>query len=570
MTPPHRRMRGARDWSSAHDRARTRAAERLDGPLEPREAAWLDGHLAECAECRAIADAYAANRLELRGLRDFKPLPPRDLWARTAASIEREAGHRIQREAAGRAAMPPRRFSVGSLAPYALLTGALVVAVVVGSTISSRPPNGTATAAPPSVAVAPGSSQPVAPVSTPLAVDAGDVAVIAPGPDGGFEMTNIDVTQVCPATGDDCSAENTSENRDIAIGSKPRAVIISPDDDQAIVVPNDGSGSLYVVDVGGATPTPTTAPTVDPASPSPTASDTTPSASLGSAAPPSDSPPPSDPPSVTVTATPDGRVAIISGVELVDQAAAYSPDGRWFAFAAVPTDGSAGPDVFAWQVGSAEAQPLTTDHASVFGSWFGDQIVGSTVGGENGEPTAFVLDPETGQVSTIAGLRAWRPVVDPTGTRAVFWDGTMRAGSNGAWLPDEGRLVLADVDLEAAGGPAASSADGETILEGPIADWDARWDETGTRLAVWVANPDDPTVGRLSLFVVDPESGRIDLEATPLADEPALAGFSIGGDRLAWVRPDEAGDEARVRILAWNGGEFGQVESSPGGVVVVR
>ena len=63
----------------------------MDAALEPAEAAWLDEHLAGCAECRAVADAYAADQLALRGLRETTPEPPRDLWARTAAGIEQEA-----------------------------------------------------------------------------------------------------------------------------------------------------------------------------------------------------------------------------------------------------------------------------------------------------------------------------------------------------------------------------------------------------------------------------------------------------------------------------------------------
>ena len=72
--------RGGRtdDWASEHARARARSAEQLDGPLEADEAAWLDGHLASCPECAAVAADYAAQRLELRALREPTPVPPRD------------------------------------------------------------------------------------------------------------------------------------------------------------------------------------------------------------------------------------------------------------------------------------------------------------------------------------------------------------------------------------------------------------------------------------------------------------------------------------------------------------
>ena len=53
--------RGGRsdDWSTQHARARARAAERLDEPLDPAEEAWLDEHLADCLACSAAAADYA-------------------------------------------------------------------------------------------------------------------------------------------------------------------------------------------------------------------------------------------------------------------------------------------------------------------------------------------------------------------------------------------------------------------------------------------------------------------------------------------------------------------------------
>src|SRR5207245_8007746 len=111
-------------WSSAQPRARSRAAERLDGPIDATEAAFLDEHLESCAECRTTAADYAAQRLELRALGDRQPVPPRDLWARTAAAIERESSFRDR--AAG------RRHRRSPLAPYGLLTAAVAVAVIVG------------------------------------------------------------------------------------------------------------------------------------------------------------------------------------------------------------------------------------------------------------------------------------------------------------------------------------------------------------------------------------------------------------------------------------------------------
>ena len=49
MSRLRRRTRRADDWASPHERARTRAAQRLDFPLAASENAWLEDHLAGCA-----------------------------------------------------------------------------------------------------------------------------------------------------------------------------------------------------------------------------------------------------------------------------------------------------------------------------------------------------------------------------------------------------------------------------------------------------------------------------------------------------------------------------------------
>jgi hypothetical protein len=274
-------------------------------------------------------------------------------------------------------------------------------------------------------------------------------------------------------------------------------------------------------------------------------------------------------------------------VEVVDTTAAYAPDGSAFAFTARPSDGSHGPDIYLWRVGDAEATAITSDHRSVFGSWTGDTIVGSTVvtseDGTTSEPAAFVISPDgdTNVRLPQTGL-AWRPAVGPGSRSAVYWSGALEPTDNDlGWQTMAGRLVLGrwSIDGDTSGGSAPTPLTGNqtieraetTIAEGPLADWDARWDETGTRLAVWIANADDPTIGTLSLYVVDPFDGRIDLSNPPLSRVPALAGFSIADGRLAWAAPASGTDTAsRVLILAWTNEGFGQVESAPGDVLLVR
>ena len=90
---------------------------------------WLDDHLAGCSACRAIAAAYETDRLALRALRDRQPEPPRDLWARTSAALERESAGRGR---ATRDAGAGRRWPA-----LGVLSGVAVVAVVVGANLLS-------------------------------------------------------------------------------------------------------------------------------------------------------------------------------------------------------------------------------------------------------------------------------------------------------------------------------------------------------------------------------------------------------------------------------------------------
>jgi hypothetical protein len=112
----------------------------------------------------------------------------------------------------------------------------------------------------------------------------------------------------------------------------------------------------------------------------------------------------------------------------------------------------------------------------------------------------------------------------------------------------------------------------EELIEGPAADIDVRWDETGAWVAVWVADSMASDIGRLSLFRVDPETGRLDTLKGAPTEEPALAGYSIGQGRVAWVGPSgENGEGSHIHVAAWVGRDVGTAESAPGqGIIVVR
>ena len=619
--------RGGRtdDWKTPHLRARARAAERLEGPLDPAEEAWLDEHLAECTACAATAADYATQRLELRALRDRQPLPPRDLWARTAAAIEREAGPHGRRT---------RRPIQSLLAPYALLAGAVIVAVAVGSLRLSQSNVPTASA-PGTASIVSGSGQPTDAAATPILVGPGSVAYLTQA-NGELQLNHLEFSRVCGPATNGCEASGPSDTQTIGPVASPDTVFgaATGAGDRPLVVVSNGNGSggkVFAIAVATQEPAPTPTPTAStsttvsppPSAPSPTPTPTSPPATAS--APPTESIPPTATPSEAPSSAPSepasappsapsaSVVEIARDLKVLDTTAAYAPDGSAFAFTARPDDGSHGPDIYLWHVGDAKAAPITTDHRSVFGSWSGASIVGSTVtAGPNGRlerPLAFVIGPGATEptLQPQTGL-AWRPVVDPHGRAAVYWSGRLEPTDDGlGWTTRSGKLVVGRWDdvtpsaqPSASSSPAApapttvtiindatSSPDASataaddadqpqnrsetTIANGPLTDWDARWDITGTRLAVWIADQNNPTVGQLSLYVVDPFNGKIDLSKPPLENKPAMAGFALADGHLAWAAPPKDGSsESSVLVLAWTGDEFGQVESAPGDILLVR
>jgi hypothetical protein len=685
-------------WASPHERARTRAAERLDGPLAASEALWLDAHLADCEACQAIADAYDADRLLLRQLRDDRPDPPRDLWARTAAGNERDDAARPRSRSA------PRSRRRTSLPALSALSGLAVVGVVVVATAISSGLLGPAkreVTASPSVALASlGIPQP-----TNIAVGAGRVHWLGAVDDGAFAYNVADIDVVCPIDRQpDCPQLADGHARRVTLTATPKYVFQSPIDEQAVVMGTDASGADAVIVVTLPTPDPTPDATAatSPEISSESLATTPPSTDSIATSTPEATPTPSPTPlvvfpsdlasfspsdlgsaSLDVTspsadvespAPSDGTaIAIITDVTVVGRSAAYSPDGMWFAFSARPADGSAGPDIYVWHVGDVAARPITTDHASTFASWVGGNVLGSRVvvadsglpvaslpveslpikspGTENPPeatieipppidgprsvvpaaslqpsgsiepgpseepapevvPQAFLVDPWTS--TEIAQIDAdWQPVVDPTLLAVVAWQGTVVVGSDGiTTAPATGNLVLHPfrgplenedpitvppaspsldtsqvvtpgitavvspvLDVSASAAPEVlRDFPDQIVAAGPIADFDARWDETGTWLAIWIADPIDPDLGRLSLLHFDPMTGQIDRPIGAPQDVTALPGFSIGYGRLAWASPPgQGGEGSRIQIAAWTDNVVGAIESIPvEGAIVVQ
>jgi len=188
----------------------------------------------------------------------------------------------------------------------------------------------------------------------------------------------------------------------------------------------------------------------------------------------------------------------------------------------------------------------------------------------------FVVDPVTFAETALAGP-AWRPVVDPTGRFVAYWAGSLRYDPTSlTWLPDQGALVLASWPALRGTDPTATLSPVPLFGDGTVqpTEWDIRWDESGQHIAIWVADTANPDLGRLTLLTID-AGGRIDPAGISLHDAPALAGFSIGTDRLAWATPPgQDGEGSRLQVLAWSGDNAGNIDSQPvpGGdsVVVVR
>ena len=560
-------------FADPHERARMRLAERLDGPLGLAESTWLDEHLTGCAVCAALANAYDDDHFALRALRDDPPEPPRDLWARTAAAIETSGDRRTPAGSARRSL------------PLGALSGLAVVAVMIGvGLVSANLPLGpaggaTGEASPVVLGGGPASAQPSAPdlaAATPIAVDPGDVGYLDNGRPG--DVIKLSVDEVCPADNKaDCPAVHEGSQPGLVFSNAPKTIVADPSRVKAVAISDTAGGDeVVVVDLPQATqrpePTPTPSSTSAPtpattSRPSASASASTPPASPGASPSPSNPPsPPSIQPTATPTATAAARIAIASGIEVVGESAAFSSDGTWFAFTARPTGQTTGADVYAWRVGSEAAVPVTDDGASYFASWSDDDLIVS----RPDHPTAKDAEPVTVRVDPADGTErsagdAWRPAIDPTGKRAIVWIGSLKLAEDGtSWVPGKGSLELrrwSDDGPDRAEGPERE----RVVTDAAPHDFDVRWDESGAWVAVWVADPDDPVVGRLTLYHVDAAKDRLEKVDGAPVDVPALPGFSIGDGRLAWATPrGQGGEGSRIQIAAWSKTDVGIVESSPG------
>jgi hypothetical protein len=267
---------------------------------------------------------------------------------------------------------------------------------------------------------------------------------------------------------------------------------------------------------------------------------------------------------VAVTPAPDGgdAIQIAKDVIVVGGVAAYNADGSRFAFTARPADGSAGPDVFVWDTSEPLARAVTSDHRSIFAGWAGRDLLVSRV--EDGTPRTYRVSARTGAVRDDAGEPAWLPTLAPGGERAAWWDGSVDlADDDLSWVPDKGRLVLGEWP--------GTDGDAQVLAKGSLAAWEVRWDAAGTVIGVWTSTERGTGNGRLSLYPVDPDTGRARLGSPILDAVPASAGFSIEDGRI--VYPGPGSDSGRALwVVAWRDGEVvGRVElDGEDGATVIR
>jgi hypothetical protein len=593
---------------AAHERALMLAAESVDAPLQPTDAAWLAGHLASCPDCAAADLEYRAIHGELHGL--AMPEPPRDLWARTSAAldaVESSATRRSPgRTKATRAGSQPLLFTAAAIG---------VVVVVAAAALMQKSPVGTiGSLSTPSSLVAVGtavaSDRPSAAPQGPLAVVGGTRYWISSNA-GIYEIKGG--TSQCLAKDGSCSvAGGTGQTLGSIASDSAVSAAIAPNAARAVVwttdkiavVPLSTMPSTVSLDLltprPATTVPPTKAPTPTPAAtPTPIPADTSAPAGTPAVSPQA---------SASVTNEP---VAILSGYEVVGRDPEFSADGTLLAFTARPVDHNTGPDVFIWRVGQERAEPVTFRHTDLLAGWYGRQILVSEITAATASSAndadgfaSYLFDPGTGKARQI-DVPMLLPAVDPTGRYLIYWSGTVEFDpQSDLWQPGTGDLYFerwSDLTLtpaslapgaaptispsptpsptpaasatgtppssetpqpsDEAAQPAAPDATSAVptdeprpqdpgqplmpqslpIAAGPnqVHAWIVRWDASGSHVAVWVADRGSASVGRLSLYSIDRETGLVNTNEPLLSAAKVLDSISFDDGHLVYTSAED-------------------------------
>ncbi len=187
----------------------------------------------------------------------------------------------------------------------------------------------------------------------------------------------------------------------------------------------------------------------------------------------------------------------------------------------------------------------------------------------------MLIQPATGQATRLTGLDGWRPVVDPSGRWVAYWSGSLAFDpASGEWLPAEGRLEVASWPaVNAASDPSSVAASAKALPFDAVVDWDVMWDEAGSHLGVWIADPNNPGLGSLSLLTIDQGSGAVS-SASPQLLSATLSerGFTLKDGQLVWASPPgQDGNGSHLSVLAWTGPNAGKttIKSLGPGVVLL-
>lgn len=453
-----------------HQPFRELLAERMDGSLDAERAAQLERHLADCPSCRTVAKEYEADRQRLQAIEDSEP--PRDLWARTSAALDREVADEAD-------ALLSPGFG-GSRGPrqFRVAIGSFVAAMLILALTGGQ--------------LLPGAPTPSLPTATPFAIPAEAVSYVGVT-NGQLTFYRASIGEVCPPPRLDCADGPDGEAVvRFASGVHAREMTLSRSG-QLFVSGSDELGEeIFAIVTLPATDAPGGNTGNEPPSPAPDAT-SDPEASqgpgetrnpdLGQGDPPT--PEPTDGPDVlpspstdpagdpsaepSISPPPGGATAVASTQSILKDAlatgaaAAWSPDGTTLAFSAMPADHSQGSDVYVWRPGDKRAHAVTDDHASLFASWSGGRVVVSRTRSADTaatgfEPETVVIDLESGKSRTVDLERGWLPSVDPSGRFVVYWRGRL-ADRDGVATPDDGRLYVADwTNLDPWPAPRAADA----------------------------------------------------------------------------------------------------------------
>ncbi len=219
-----------------HALFREMISRRLSERLSADESRLLRAHLRSCRLCRAVEADYRAQRPTLQSL--HPAVPPRDLWARTAAALDREVTRRIGRplvsdERLSFEPLPRRRRAPAVLAVLsglALLVGALggqVWLAGIGSGAGGSP--------------------------TPFAITPQRLAIVEDEADG-ITITRTQVTEACPAPADECTSLRPATRQRLhwEFEGPPNTAALGATGDRLVLTTeeSDGSSVVAIIDLG--------------------------------------------------------------------------------------------------------------------------------------------------------------------------------------------------------------------------------------------------------------------------------------------------------------------------------